>query len=45
MSGVFFTPFAIFVELNFALYKLLVLASPIVDALARLAREFDKLIL
>lgn len=39
------TPLTILVELDFALYELLVLASPVVDAFARLAREFNKLIL
>lgn len=35
----------IFFELNLALNKLLVLASPIIEALALLAGEFYKLIL
>jgi len=36
---------AVFIELDLALYKLFVLASPVIDTLALLAREFYKLIL
>jgi hypothetical protein len=36
---------AIFLKLNLALHKLLVLASPIIETLALLAGEFYKLVL
>jgi hypothetical protein len=36
---------AVFIELNLALYKLLILASPIIETLALLAGEFYKLVL
>ena len=38
-------PFAVFLELNFALYELPILARPVVNAPALLAREFYELIL
>ena len=36
---------AVFIELNFTLNKLFILASPVINALALLAGEFDKLVL
>ncbi len=45
MRRVLLAPLAELVELDFALNELLVLARPIVHALAVLADEFDKLIL
>lgn len=45
MHGVFFTPFAIFFELDFSFDKLLVFPAPVVDALALVARELDQLFL
>ena len=45
MHCVLSAKFAEFVELYFALYKLLVLARPIVDVFAGLTAEFYKLIL
>ena len=41
MDRMFSAPVAVFIEFNFTLNKLFILASPVVDALARLAREFD----
>ena len=45
VHGVLATPIAEFLKLNLALYELFVLASPIIDAFATLATEFNKLIL
>lgn len=45
MNRVLSAPFAEFIELNFTLNKLFVLARPIVDVFAGFAAEFDKLIL
>ena len=45
MSRVLTTRVAEFIELDFALNKLFVLAGPVVYALAGLAGEFDKLVL
>lgn len=43
--GLLLTPFTILFELNFTSDKLLVLAAPIVDALASTAGEFYEFIL
>lgn len=45
VHGVLAAPVAILVELDLALDELFVLARPIIDTLATLASEFDKLIL
>lgn len=45
VNRVLSAPFAEFIELNFTLNKLFVLARPIVDVFAGFAAEFDKLIL
>lgn len=45
VHGVFLTPFAILLKLNLTSDELLVLAGPIVDALAGIAGEFDEAIL
>ena len=45
MNSVSATRITIFVEFDFALNKLFVLAGPIVYALALFAGEFDKLVL
>ena len=39
------TTIAVFIEFDFTLNKLFILASPVVDALASLAGEFDQLVL
>ncbi len=43
--GLLLTPFTVLFELNFASDKFLVLAAPVVDALAGTAGEFYKFIL
>ncbi len=45
MLGVSFAPFAVFLDIDFALDELAVLAGPIIDAAALRAGEFEKLIL
>lgn len=45
MDGVFLTPFAILFQLNFTGHQLLILAGPVVNALAGIAGQFDESIL
>ncbi|TSC68505.1 MAG: hypothetical protein G01um101456_618 [Parcubacteria group bacterium Gr01-1014_56] len=45
MHGLSPAPFAVLFELNFANHQLLVLAGPVVDALALRALEFDQSVL
>ena len=45
VSSVSTARIAVFIELNLSLNKLFVLATPVIDALTFLAREFYKLIL
>jgi hypothetical protein len=45
MNRMLSAPGAIFIELDFTLNKLFVLAGPVVYALAGLAREFNQLVL
>ena len=45
MDSALFAPFAELFQLDFALDKLLILARPIIDALAILAGQFDESVL